>query len=405
MLPTACIAAAACASASPVLSAPVNTGAPGLGSTGDLNNPLVGDQLSTGTGTWNNAPTSYALQWYSGASPVSGATSNVYTLQSSDVGNTVFCEITASNAAGSANADSNSSGTVLSAPVNTVAPNVTSSGDINLPVPGDTLSCDGGSWDYPPSLAYEWYSGGADTGQSGSSYTVQESDVGNSIYCQVTATNAAGSAGATSNGSGTVGVPPSNTAAPNIVSSAFLNSPTSGDVLTVDGDGSWTGSGLSYAFEWFSGGADTGQSGTSYTVQTSDDGNQIYCQVTATNTYGSAQADSNSSGTVQSGVPVNTGTPNISDDGAGGGSVGSPMPGDNLSVDTGGWLGGAFTPNTFSYQWFYTYGGGESVAGQTSNTYQVNEGDPGNAFECQVTATNSNGSTQAMSASSGTVVS
>jgi hypothetical protein len=72
----------------------------------------VGDVLSVSTGTWSGSPTSFAYQWQacdsSGAdcSDIAGATQSTYTVQSSQVGDTLRAQVTATNAAGSASATS-----------------------------------------------------------------------------------------------------------------------------------------------------------------------------------------------------------------------------------------------------------------------------------------------------------
>jgi len=79
---------------------PVNTVLPDT--TGDAK---VGSVLTTTQGTWTGtAPITYAYQWYSGINVITGATANTYTVQVSDLGNAVLCQVTATNAAGGASA-------------------------------------------------------------------------------------------------------------------------------------------------------------------------------------------------------------------------------------------------------------------------------------------------------------
>jgi hypothetical protein len=64
--------------------------------------PAVGQTLSCSTGTWSNAPTSYAYQWRRDfIEPIAGASSPAYTIASADVGHELACQVTATNAAGS----------------------------------------------------------------------------------------------------------------------------------------------------------------------------------------------------------------------------------------------------------------------------------------------------------------
>ena len=91
--------------------APVNTASPVVSGTA-----VVGQTLSTTDGTWTGtAPITYSYQWYRGATLISGATNNTYTLVQADAGNTsnIKCVVTATNGAGSASADSNTVAQVL----------------------------------------------------------------------------------------------------------------------------------------------------------------------------------------------------------------------------------------------------------------------------------------------------
>ena len=84
-----------------------------------------------------------------------------------------------------------------SAPVNTVAPVISGTA-----VVGQTLSTTNGTWDNSPtSYSYQWKRGATNIGTNSSTYTLVQADAGNTsnITCVVTATNAGGSANATSN--------------------------------------------------------------------------------------------------------------------------------------------------------------------------------------------------------------
>lgn len=84
-------------------SAPVNTLppsiTPGVGTPGTL--------LATTTGNWSGNPgPSYTFEWLRNGVPIAGATSQTYTLQVADVGQAIKSRVTATNASGSANAQS-----------------------------------------------------------------------------------------------------------------------------------------------------------------------------------------------------------------------------------------------------------------------------------------------------------
>lgn len=69
---------------------------------------LIGQTLTTTDGTWTGTtPITYTYQWQRNGSPILGATSSTYLLVYADVGTNVRCVVTATNAIGSASANSN----------------------------------------------------------------------------------------------------------------------------------------------------------------------------------------------------------------------------------------------------------------------------------------------------------
>ena len=180
------------------IGAPVNTVAPVVSGTA-----IVGNTLSTTNGTWVNSPTSYSYQWQrNGTTNIGGATSSTYVLTSADVGSTINCRVTATNSVGSSTANSNSTASITSAPVNTVAPVVS-----GTPTQGQTLSTTNGTWNYSPtSYSYQWQRNNTTNigGATSSTYVLTISDVGSTINCRVTASNASGSATANSNSTAAV---------------------------------------------------------------------------------------------------------------------------------------------------------------------------------------------------------
>lgn len=70
--------------------------------------PAVGEELSCTTGTWLAVPAAaYAYQWKRDGASINGATASAYTLIGADSGTIVRCDVTATNAIGSATAQSN----------------------------------------------------------------------------------------------------------------------------------------------------------------------------------------------------------------------------------------------------------------------------------------------------------
>ena len=95
--------------------APVNTVLPVVSGTA-----VVGQTLSTTNGTWTNSPSTFAYQWFRGATPI-GTNSANYTLVQADAGNTsnITCRVTATNSAGSTNATSNTIAQIIDSNANT----------------------------------------------------------------------------------------------------------------------------------------------------------------------------------------------------------------------------------------------------------------------------------------------
>ena len=157
--------------------------------------PAVGQTLSCSQGVWFNSPTSYTYQWLRDGTVISGATSSTYVVVSGDLGHSISCTVTATNAFGSTPATSNAV-LIAALPVNTAAPVI--SGSLTV---GSTLSCTQGTWsNSPTSYAYQWQRGGTNiSGATSSTYVTVTADGGTSVGCLVTATNASGSASQASN--------------------------------------------------------------------------------------------------------------------------------------------------------------------------------------------------------------
>ena len=171
-------------------SVPVNTLAPALsGST------TLGSLLTTTNGTWDNTPTSYTYQWIRGLSIISGATSSTYTLVEEDSSLAITCAVTATNAAGSSIANSNTITADTYIPFNTVAPVISGSTTV-----GSVLTTTNGTWiNSPSSFSYQWKRGATNIGTNATTYTLVQADAAQNISCVVTATNVVGSTNATGN--------------------------------------------------------------------------------------------------------------------------------------------------------------------------------------------------------------
>ncbi len=213
--------------------------------------------MSTSTGTWTGAPSRYTYQWQrcntSGSECVNieGARSQTYTLAGADVSKTARAVVSATNASGSTSASSTATSVISSAtaPSNTAVPTI--SGAVH---DGGTLSASTGTWSGTPasSYAYQWKSCNSSgeecaaiEGATTAEYALGEGDIGTTVRVEVTDTNAAGSAHATSAASTKVTAePPGGLEAPSI-----SGTPDEYQVLYAH-PGAWTGTERQFSYQW-----------------------------------------------------------------------------------------------------------------------------------------------------------
>jgi hypothetical protein len=226
----------------------------------------------------------------------------------------------------------------ISSPINTVAPTITGNA-----IEGSVLSCSTGTWTGNPPITYTYLWTGAGTPKNTSSYTTVAGDLHNDITCTITATNSYGNNSQVSNSYGPItagGSAPVNTAAP-VASGSTIE----GSVLSTT-NGTWSNTPTSYQYAWDGAGSPVNES--TYTTVAGDVGNDILCVVTATNTFGSVNADSNNVG------------PITSSGGGGGGGGNSP--------NNQGSLQAALAPNLWTFQ---------PTLGDEFNTVYANSGGTG----------------------------
>ncbi|HEX5245696.1 MAG TPA: hypothetical protein VFW41_01060 [Gaiellaceae bacterium] len=179
---------------------PANTALPSISGSA-----TVGGTLTASNGTWTGtAPITYTYAWLrcdttgGACATISGATVHTYTVASADNGHTIRVTVTATNAGGSGQATSGSTGVVtVSAPVNTVKPTVTGTAK-----QGQTLTATTGTWvgQAPITYTFQWWRcdpNGANCssipGATSRTYVLTATDVGRSVRVIVAAKNSAGS--------------------------------------------------------------------------------------------------------------------------------------------------------------------------------------------------------------------
>jgi subtilisin family serine protease len=347
--------------------APVNMGLPVASGSAQQ-----GSTLSASTGSWQNAPASYAYQWLrcdsTGATcgSIAGATQSTYQLGAADVDSTLRVQVTASNASGSASAVSAQTA-VVAAP--------TSSGTLG------TTTVGGSSF-------------------AATSNQKQVNEYSLPVAVSVSKLTVYLQPGGTSGKQTLKGVLyADNGGAPGAllaVSSPLTYSSTQAAGwydLTLPAPAS-----LGPGAYWI-GTLDGSTSKVAGFRYTSVSGSRAYNSNTygsgASNPFGSASKDSRrislyATYTTTSGAaPVNAGLPVV---------TGSPQQGSTLSASTGSWQN---SPSSYAYQWLRCDSAGAtcgSVAGATQPTYQLGAADVGSTMRAQVTASNASGSASAVSA-------
>ncbi len=188
---------------------PTNMTAPAV-----VGTPVVGRPIGADVGVWSALPSSYTYQWSqcNGASCTNlpGATGEAYTPTAADLGLTLEVTVTATNTSGtSTSVTSAASGAVASPPSDVTPPTIGGSAAI-----GQTLTASAGTWSPTPTgVTYQWLrcSAGSCThvaGATSGTYAVSAADVGSLLEVQVTASNAVGTASATSQPTSAVAVVP-----------------------------------------------------------------------------------------------------------------------------------------------------------------------------------------------------
>lgn len=203
------------------LTAPHNVGQPRV--TGAT---VQGETLTTTNGSWTGtAPITFRYRWLrcdaSGGgvngvncATIPGETRRTYVLRRADVGHRIRSRVIASNADGTASANSNATASTVRAsstagrPVNAKPPTIA-----GTPQQNQTLTANPGSWTggQPITFSYQWKrcdqtgASCADiSGATSKTYVLTSADVGNTLRVRVTAKNSLGSRAATSTPTGVI---------------------------------------------------------------------------------------------------------------------------------------------------------------------------------------------------------
>jgi hypothetical protein len=274
----------------PLVSIPVNSGAPTITGTAQ-----VGFMLSGTDGTWTNSPSGYTYRWLANGVAIGAATTNTFLLTSAQLGALITFEVTASNSAGnSAPVTSVATSAVLPAvPVNSVLPVVSGTAQV-----GQVLSATNGTWtNSPTSYTYQWFSNGVPiAGQIANVFTPTSAQVGEVITIEVTASNSGGNSSPAASVATSAVLPavPVNSVVPAITGTAQVGETLSGS------NGTWSGSPTGYTYRWLANGvAIGGATANTFLLAAAQVGAVITFEVTASNASGnSAPATSVATGAV-----------------------------------------------------------------------------------------------------------
>ena len=163
----------------------------------------VGSTLSTTNGTWSNNPTQFAYAWKRDATLIAGVSAPTYTVAVNDVGAMISATVTAINAAGAGEADSNALGPIdpPDPPLNNGPPEI--HGETQI---GATLAGSNGGWIGASTYVRQWSRDGTPIlGATTSTYAPTDDDLDAMLTFTVTAfTTLGGSDSSTSDPVGPV---------------------------------------------------------------------------------------------------------------------------------------------------------------------------------------------------------
>jgi|14BtaG_2_1085337.scaffolds.fasta_scaffold03059_5 hypothetical protein len=357
----------------------------------------VGSTLTASAASVSGTPTpTTSYQWQisdngsTGWSNISGATSIAYTLVDDDNTKYVRVQQTSTNILGTDSADSAASSQVAEGgPINSVAPAISGTAERT-----ETLTSTTGTWTGTGTItyAYQWKRDGSNiSGATSSTYVLVTADDNTNITCLVTATDDTGSSSQLSNSLGPVLGLPYLLAAPVASGTAQV-----GQTLSTT-DGTWQGiATITFAYQWRRDAVNiSGATSSTYTLVAADYSTDVDCVVTATNSLGSANADSNDISNIAGNVPVISGVPTIS---------GTAQVLETLTASLAS-VSGVPTP-TSTLQWQISddgVSGWSNIVGETSTTYTIALADDDKYIRVSQTATNAEGSDTANSASTSEV--
>jgi hypothetical protein len=238
-------------------------------------------------GVWEGQPTpTFTYKWLRDGSEIAGATASSYKIVEADRGHSLSCIVTASNTEGKGEAHSSNNIHVPgSPPIPLELPTIAGTPEV-----GTALTCSEGKWSGAPvpTVTYQWLLNGVNLPSATSpKYTVPSADRGLLLTCKVTASNSEGTESASSSVH-VPGIPPHDLEKPHVSGTAAL-----GSTLTCQ-PGIWEGKpppALTYQWLRDQTPIASATAGT-YIIEPADQGHLLSCDVSATNSEGTVEAES-----------------------------------------------------------------------------------------------------------------
>ena len=331
---------------------------------------------------------SYSYQWMADGVDIQNATSSTHKLVFPDQGKTIKVKVSFTDDRDNAEAlTSAATVAVVAAPNREATGEPTITGTTQV---GETLTAltngitdEDGLDDV--SYSYQWISGGTDIdGATGSSYTLTNSEQGQTIQVRVTFTDDADHEETlTSAATGVVAAEPNSPAAgaPTIDGTAQVGETLTADTSEIaDSDGLTN---VTFSYQWLADDAEiAGATGSTYTLVDSDEGKAIEVRVTFTDDRNNEEIRTSTAMAAVAARPNTpaTGLPTIS----GTAQVGETLTADITDIaDEDG-----LTNVSYSYQWIWNDGNNDTdIAGETASTYTLLDDDVGKTIKVRVTFT------------------
>jgi hypothetical protein len=316
-------------------------------------------------------------QWWRNGSNT-GATGTTYVLTQSDVGSTITVRAVYTDAQGTPesveSAATSTIANVNDAPTGSVSISGTAAQGQTLTASNTLADLDGLG-----TITYQWWRDGSNTGATGSTYVLTQSDVGSTLTVRAVYTDAQGtpesvesaatSAIANVNDAPTGSVSISGTAAQGQTLTA------SNSLADVDGLGAIT-------YQWWRDGANTGATGTTYVLTQADVGSTLTVRAVYTDGQGTPESvESAATSAIANVNDAPTGSVSIS----GTATQGQTLTASNTLADVDGL--GAIT-----YQWWRD----GSNTGATGSTYVLTQSDVGSTITVRAVYTDAQGTPESV---------